>query len=129
MADRNPYLDKNAAIYIDGAGGEKAPKWEKTPTPEHYADPDKTGNSAAHQRDGQNVLFNDSHVGWEKYPNVGISKDNIWKCWTSTTPPTTAELREFGTLSTTLKLNGYAAPYSDSDAFLVSESNKSATGS
>jgi prepilin-type N-terminal cleavage/methylation domain-containing protein len=130
MADRNPYVDKNATIYIDGAAGENKPKWETTPTPGHYSDPDKTGNSAAHQRDGQNVLFNDSHVGWEKYPNVGVSKDNIWKCWINATPPTTAELRELGASPyTILKKNGDGAPYSDRDAYLVSESNKSATGS
>jgi hypothetical protein len=130
MADRNPYLDKNADIYRDGkTTGEKAPKWETTPAPGHYYDPDKTGNSAAH-REGQNVLFNDSHVGFERTPNVGISKDNIWKCWTSTTPPLTAELRELGISPyTALKKNGDKAPYSEVDAYLVSESNKSASGS
>jgi type II secretory pathway pseudopilin PulG len=136
MADRNPYLDKNAAGaggYIDGktpAEG-KAPFWDTAKTPPAYADPDRTGNAAAHQRDGQNVLFNDSHVGWEKYPNVGVSKDNIWKCWTSTTPPATAQLRELDTVpyNTILNSNGDGAPWSDRDAYLVSESNKSATGS
>jgi prepilin-type processing-associated H-X9-DG protein len=127
MADRNPYRDKNAASYIDGAGGEKAPKWEPTPAPAHYTDPDKTGNAAAHQREGQNVLFCDSHVGFAKFPNVGISNDNIWKCWTSTATPTT-QLRELGAPSITLKPNGDKAPYSGGDAYLVSESNKSVTG-
>ena len=132
MADRNPYLDKNAASYIDGGSpptGEDPPSCESSPTP-HYSDPDKTGNAAAHQRDGQNVLFNDSHVGWEKYPNVGISKDNIWKCWTSTTPPADICAREVGTVPYTPipRPNGTAGPYSDKDAYLVSESNKSAAG-
>ena len=128
-ADRNPYWDKNAASYIDGVGGEDPPDWKTTPAPGHYIDPDKTGNAAAHQRDGQNVLFNDSHVGFEKYPNIGISKDNIWKCWTSTTPPATAELRELGLSPyTTLKTDGDKAPYSLEEAYLVSESNKSTTG-
>jgi prepilin-type N-terminal cleavage/methylation domain-containing protein len=125
MADRNPYLDKNAATYIDGktpAEG-KAPTWETSPPPEHYADPDKTGNSAAH-REGQNVLFNDSHVRFEKTPNVGISKDNIWKCWISTTPPTTPRDRELGIVPyTALKKDGDKAPCSDVDAYLVSEQN------
>lgn len=126
MADRNPYLDKNADIYRDGkTSGEKFPDWEATPAPGHYADPDKTGNSAAHQRDGQNVLFNDSHVGFERTPNVGISKDNIWKCWTSTTPPTTARDRELGASPyATLTKDGGTAPYSEVDAYLVSETNK-----
>jgi hypothetical protein len=129
MADRNPYLDKNAAAYRDGAGGEKAPKWETTPAPGHYADPDKTGNAAAHQREGQNVLFCDSHVGFAKFPNVGISNDNIWKCWTSTATPATPQLRELGISPyTTLTKNGDKGTYNGGDAYLVSESNKSVTG-
>jgi len=129
MADRNPYLDKNAAAYRDGAGGEKKPYWETTPAPGHYADPDKTGNAAAHQREGQNVLFNDSHVGFAKFPNVGISNDNIWKCWTSTATPATPQLRELGTSPYTLTTkNGDKGTYNGGDAYLVSESNKSVTG-
>ena len=124
MADRNPHFDKNAKAYIDGKGAPAegaAPIWDTTKTPPVYADPGKTGNSAAHQRDGQNVLFNDSHVGWEKYPNVGISKDNIWKCWT--TPPALPQDRELGLPQTTLKLNGTGGPYNLGDAYLVSETN------
>jgi type II secretory pathway pseudopilin PulG len=125
MADRNPYLDKNASTYIDGhtpAEG-AAPSWATTPAPPHYYDPDKTGNSAAH-REGQNVLFNDSHVKFENYPNVGISKDNIWKCWISTAPPTTAKDRELDTVPyAALKTDGDGGPYSEEDAYLVSETN------
>jgi type II secretory pathway pseudopilin PulG len=131
MADRNPYLDKNAT-YIDGvtsSGKEKPPKWETTPLPEHYADPDKTGNAAAHQREGQNVLFNDTHAGFAKFPNVGISNDNIWKCWGSTAVPANPRDRECKP-SPYNGLTGdgtptIAAPGSEEDAFLVSESNKS----
>jgi type II secretory pathway pseudopilin PulG len=127
MADRNPYFDKNATAYIDGKGKPtegKEPTWEP-PAPGHYADPEKTGNSAAHQRDGQNVMFNDSHVGWEKYPNVGISKDNIWKCWPSTIVPADAKGKEFGVLHPSLILNGGGGwgPCSERDAYLVSETN------
>jgi type II secretory pathway pseudopilin PulG len=125
MADRNPYLDKNAASYIDkDTTTEKKPKWETQPTPAHYADPDKTGNAAAHQREGQNVLFNDSHAAFAKYPNVGISNDNIWKCWTATTPPATPQLRELGAVPyTALTDDGKGAPWSEEDAYLVSERN------
>ena len=125
MADRNPYLDRNAASYIDKkTATANRPYWEMSPTPPHYADPDKTGNAAAHQREGQNVLFNDSHAGFVKYPNVGISNDNIWKCWTSTTPPATAQLRELGASPyTALTTDGDGAPWSEEDAYLVSEKN------
>ncbi|MGA1979914.1 MAG: type II secretion system protein [Sedimentisphaerales bacterium] len=132
-ADRNPYLDKNAGGagasggYIDGKTTSEgaAPTWQQTPTPAHYSDPDKTGNAAAHQREGQNVLFNDSHVGFEKFPNVGITKDNIWKCWTSNTPPATTRDRELGAVPYwgTLSKDGTGGPYNVADAYLVSEHN------
>jgi len=54
-ADRNPYL----------LGG-TAPE----------ADPEQ--NSFAHQEDGQNVLYVDGHVSWEKRANCGLNEDNIY---------------------------------------------------
>jgi prepilin-type N-terminal cleavage/methylation domain-containing protein len=41
----------------------------------------KYGNAAQHQDEGQNVLFLDSHVGFEKTPNCGINEDNVWSYW------------------------------------------------
>ena len=134
-ADRNPYLDKNAkGVYLEGSscGGvaaEPKPVWETTPTPAHYADPSKTGNAAAHQRDGQNVLFNDSHTNFEKYPNIGISRDNIWKYWPNRVQPTTNQARELGlpdpfcTALTGDATPAAAVPGAEIDAFLVSERN------
>jgi prepilin-type N-terminal cleavage/methylation domain-containing protein len=139
-ADRNPYLDKNAAgVYLDGqpCGGEEdedAPTWESVTSGASpgYFDEHKTGNAAAHQREGQNVLFNDQHVDFEKYPNCGIANDNIWKCWESSTPPLQAE-REGASSSmspycTTLDESAIGtpamAPQSERDAFLVNEFNK-----
>ena len=135
-ADRNPYLDKNSRVFLDGqpCGGEEneePPIWDPggNQIPPHYADVDKTGNSAAHQREGQNVLFNDQHVTFEKYPNCGVAKDNIWKVWASTKPPETAMLREL------VKEGGYCdelndqgktgfGPQAEKDAILVGECNK-----
>ena len=39
------------------------------------------GNTITHQEDGQNVLFMDSHVGFEKRPFCGIKDDNIYTFW------------------------------------------------
>jgi len=120
-ADRNPYLDQNAKAYIDGADAEEeAPGWD-TATNAYY-DPDKTGNAAAHQRDGQNVLFNDSHVNFEKWPNCGVNNDNIWKYWGSTTM-TAAEKQGIGTNARPPTGVGVAneEPQSEEDAFLVCE--------
>ena len=41
----------------------------------------KFGNAAQHQDEGQNVLFLDSHVAFEKTPCCGINEDNIWTYW------------------------------------------------
>ncbi|UCF44500.1 MAG: type II secretion system protein [Planctomycetota bacterium] len=131
-ADRNPYLDKNAAPWLEGKdckgdADEDAPTWQPPPD-SYYYDPHKTGNSACHQREGQNVLFNDGHVLFAKYPNVGITNDNIWKRWTSTDAPQTAE--EWEVLPTPycsdLDKPGKTgmAPQGIRDAFLVNELNK-----
>ncbi|MBE3143883.1 MAG: type II secretion system protein, partial [Planctomycetes bacterium] len=89
-ADRNPGLDKNAATYILGgptAGGQLptgSPTGVQTPSTRwvtEYKDPDLVGNAAPHQREGQNVLFNDGHVKFETTANVGVDNDNIYQRW------------------------------------------------
>jgi prepilin-type processing-associated H-X9-DG protein len=37
-----------------------------------------TGNSANHNRDGQNILYGDGHVAWESSPFVGVERDNVY---------------------------------------------------
>ena len=127
-ADRNPYLDKNAVDYIDGLLDPdlRAPEWRffggSTYT---YADDDRTGNSASHQREGQNVLFNDGHVRFERYPNCGIENDNIWKCWETVRPKPGDMQRELVASPYSLKYPGQEGfgPQHKEDAFLVSEYN------
>ena len=133
-ADRNPYLDKNARPWLEGSDcrgdtNEDGPTWHTDEDgDQYYFDEDKTGNSACHQREGQNVLFNGGHVTFAKYPNVGISNDNIWKAWDDTQAPDDAE--EWEVLPTgycdILKDPGKpdAAPQSKRDAFLVNELNE-----
>ncbi len=93
-ADRNPSLDiKNAFSYIVGGGSAQGGKlgtaavaataslpytdWAKNNN--EYKDKDFVYNSAAHQREGQNVLYNDGHVKFESTANVGIDNDNIYQ--------------------------------------------------
>ncbi len=40
-----------------------------------------SGNAAAHQGDGQNVLFNDSHVEFTKRSYCGLDDDNVYTSW------------------------------------------------
>ncbi|MFH1370318.1 MAG: prepilin-type N-terminal cleavage/methylation domain-containing protein [Planctomycetota bacterium] len=95
-ADRNPSMDKNASYLSIGASdavavgmaansaaplNEIAPCARWTGTNLRYTDPDLVYNSASHQREGQNVLYNDGHVKFEITSNVGVDNDNIWQRW------------------------------------------------
>ena len=126
-ADRNPYLDNNAEAYIDGALDPdlRPPIWDPD---EHYMDIDKTCNSAAHEREGQNVLFNDQHVEFEKTPNCGINNDNIWKYWRNN-PPTDDEERELNGIPpqeapTDGSGVGEGQSQDSADAYLVNEDQR-----
>ncbi len=41
----------------------------------------RAGNAHQHQDDGQNILFLDSHVSFERKPYVGINDDNVYTYW------------------------------------------------
>jgi prepilin-type N-terminal cleavage/methylation domain-containing protein len=138
-ADRPPTLDRNVDYIIGGGtqGGDTNPaggdtpwvKWDTT-TPASYQDPSRVYNSFTHQREGQNVLYNDGHVTFETQANVGVDDDNIWQRWTDTPPstsiPSTGE-RQCGGYFPQLPPPGstsyvsYPARAADSDAFMISE--------
>ena len=74
-ADRNPWLDP----YTDTTGF----KWDdqtKTGGREDIKGYQK-GNSGPHQREGQNLLFMDNHVSFEKHSFCGVNDDNIYTYW------------------------------------------------
>jgi len=140
-ADRNPFLDKNAegadksaGGYVDGAisSTERAAYWDTLTSPAKYADPDKTENAAAHQREGQNVLFCDISARFELQAICGISNDNIWKRWPACPPGNTDTQRQLGTLDTggsaTFTGGATLGPMSEADAFLVNEHQGTAQG-
>ena len=64
----------------------------------------KKGNTLSHQNEGQNVLFVDSHVAFEKTPACAVNNDNIY------TSQNGSDIRK-GTLST--------QPSSRTDSLLV----------
>jgi len=75
-ADRNPWIKSPAA---------DAAKWTDfrpdvtyTGGPIGTSDAAKKGNAIAHQNDGQNVLFLDSHVEFAKRAYCSIEDDNIY---------------------------------------------------
>ncbi|MBN2130125.1 MAG: hypothetical protein JW741_11545 [Sedimentisphaerales bacterium] len=71
LADRNPWMDPKRA---------DDPKLGWARFDPSASDPNRVriGNSDAHKRAGQNVLFLDCHVSFEKRPACGIEDDNIY---------------------------------------------------
>ena len=94
-ADRNPYLDINAGAV------------------------DSNSNSDVHERLGQNVLYKDGSVRFERSPKVGIGGDNIY---TYGGHPVSGGGDPNGTGPMD---NGDGVPVGTNDALLVSERNSS----
>jgi hypothetical protein len=71
IADRNPWLDSPAAKAADFRDFD--PNGDTTAR--------MAGNSIPHEREGQNVVFMDFHVAFEKRPYCAVNNDNIYTCW------------------------------------------------
>ena len=70
------------------------------------------------------MLFLDTHVGFERFPNVGIENDNIYRYWNSYTPGSRDvedEERQIGGQAP--ENNGDGVPQDFRDAYLVVEKN------
>jgi len=141
MADRNPYCDKNNYDSDNALIDVALPGWDSVGN--LFIDEDGLQNSYAHQREGQEVLYQDGHVEFEEHPNVGIDNDNIWHYWTQDNSADTGddpalrelktEARETGRINSrsarpvydatakTPNGNPRAIPWSEKDAFLVND--------
>ncbi|MBC8469595.1 MAG: prepilin-type N-terminal cleavage/methylation domain-containing protein [Planctomycetes bacterium] len=73
-ADRNPWMKSPAAEA-------KTQDLLTSYNPDGGKEYTNVGNAIAHQEDGQNVLFMDSHVNFEKQPFCAINDDNIYTYW------------------------------------------------
>jgi hypothetical protein len=71
-ADRNPWIRSPAA---------KPKQFPANFAPDAGREAVKAGNSISHQEEGQNVLFLDNHVNFEKRSFCGINDDNIYTYW------------------------------------------------
>ncbi len=73
LADRNPWIDPNRVN--DANLG-----WARFLEASEGADPNgvRIGNSDTHRRDGQNVLFLDTHVVFQTRPACGVNDDNLY---------------------------------------------------
>jgi hypothetical protein len=75
-ADRNPWMDSPSAKARDfSAFQPDVPPYNGTATQAHV------GNTPRHDGDGQNVMFLDTHVEFEKRPFCGLGDDNIYTSW------------------------------------------------
>ena len=70
-ADRNPWIDTAAVKARDFS----LFKWDGNTRQQ------KAGNAITHKGDGQNVLFVDCHVAFEKRAFCGVNDDNIYTYW------------------------------------------------
>jgi prepilin-type N-terminal cleavage/methylation domain-containing protein len=75
--DRNPWL-VTGRIEEEGRGFEDFVPDEGLTKNTGTSESAKVGNSDSHQGDGQNVLFLDSHVGFEKRAFCGTDNDNVY---------------------------------------------------
>jgi len=73
-ADRNPWMTAPAAEAKDAA-------LLSSYNPDGGKEMVNVGNAIAHQEDGQNVLFMDSHVSFMKQPFCAVNDDNIYTYW------------------------------------------------
>ncbi|OHB63134.1 MAG: hypothetical protein A2Y77_07890 [Planctomycetes bacterium RBG_13_62_9] len=119
-ADRNPWIASPAMAAADVTA--KWPKWKPDVA---YAggvagtsDEARSGNAIAHQGDGQNVLFLDSHVEFAKRTYCAVEDDNIYTI-SRNTPPGNADL--YGAMP---KPGPTCKPANRKDALLVHDPEK-----
>jgi prepilin-type processing-associated H-X9-DG protein len=90
-ADRNPFIESPAAAAEDMT--DFIP--DLPPAFSGSSEQAKIANALAHQRDGQNVLFLDSHVEFEKRAFCGIEDDNIYTYMLQGSDPPTSPVGEY----------------------------------
>ncbi|HUS72595.1 MAG TPA: type II secretion system protein [Sedimentisphaerales bacterium] len=107
-ADRNPFLN-DSTITSGFAWG------DHTKDPITGLKKYQLGNSGPHQREGQNVLFMDNHVTFEKQAYCGVNDDNIY------TPDKPGIPREQGDTNVMACGNFGILPNHQTDSLLVNE--------
>jgi prepilin-type N-terminal cleavage/methylation domain-containing protein len=117
-ADRNPWLNSPGATAkpFPGTGTDRF-----QPDIQGYGgtnDLARNGNAITHQNEGQNVLFLDSHVAFEKRPYCSIEDDNIYTV-TDKAPAGSA----MGTVPTMASV-----PLARKDSLLLHDDSSGATG-
>ena len=108
-ADQNPFLDVDTDTSLF--------TWDSHQKTDGIA-AYQFGNAGSHQREGQNVLFMDNHVGFEKQSFCGIEEDNIYTYYDSS-----VEIQQGVAPDCSVTKEDYCKLYPDvpNDSFLVNE--------
>jgi len=130
-ADRNPWIISPA----DEDGVSTGDRYDFEHSYDNPDNPDwaglKKGNAIAHQREGQNVLFADIHVDFEKMSACGIDMDNIYTRFEDLRPrdgePDRNKAIQVGYIppletvgSTVAELDAVSEPGTRKDSYLIS---------
>jgi prepilin-type N-terminal cleavage/methylation domain-containing protein len=115
-ADRNPWMTVATERGDNMAFTNFMPDEDKIVGTKGSSEQARVGNTDAHQLEGQNVLFLDSHVNLEKRAYCGTEMDNIYTMAVANAAKTTAQYY------TGVPFAGIAQkPISRKDSFLVNE--------
>ncbi len=107
LADRNPWMDPNRVA--DPNEG-----WARFDPSQSDSEGARIGNSEAHGREGQNVLFLDGSVIFHRRPTCGLDNDNIYSVASDATMGGRAKGRR-------PQVYGSREPLSRKDSALVQE--------
>lgn len=121
-ADRNPWIADTTRVWTDFIPDES----DVTQGANGTSDSARVGNSDAHQGDGQNVLFLDSHVGFEKRAYCGTENDNIYTKATQATFMGGAQKDLRG--MPIQVYNATTEPYNRRDSLLIQENTAKPSG-
>ena len=122
-ADRNPWIPtpESPESFADFLPDEDEIPAYRNGT----SDTARIGNSKAHQGDGQNILFLDSHVSFEKRSYAGTENDNIYTRATRNTFMSGSQKDLKGEL---VQIYGTQDPLNRKDSWLIQESGDAAGG-
>ncbi|MFH1613993.1 MAG: type II secretion system protein [Planctomycetota bacterium] len=127
IADKNPWLDPRSDTSTTAKVTNLNSKFTtyKNASPEFSKTEAQMGNSHNHAQEGQNVMFNDTHVRFEQGANCASENDNIYTCWgtATSTAGVTDIIREAGAVNPQPDSldDSTFFPYNDSDSVLIND--------
>lgn len=129
LADKSPFSDPllDSSITLDALWMEKAGKlslYAPSPAPAGTIRPSsdplvRVNNSGLHDREGQNVLYNDGHAEFTRRADCGMNDDNIYNRFVTNGDILISRRQGFAPRD--MKLQGYSMNSTD-DTVLVSDS-------